>query len=53
MVATQVGKNSTINKLSTIAKAYKNIKTPTQQRIQAMVELTVIVMIIAGPMLRK
>ncbi|MEO8609690.1 MAG: HAD-IC family P-type ATPase [Chloroflexota bacterium] len=51
MVATQVGKNSTINKLSTVAKAYKNIKTPTQQRIQAMVELTVIVMIIAGPML--
>jgi cation-transporting ATPase E len=51
MVATQVGKNSTINKLSSIAKAYKNVKTPTQQRIQAMVELTVIVMVIAGPML--
>ncbi len=51
MVATQVGKNSTINKLSSIAKAYKNIKTPTQQRIDAMVQITVVVMVIAGPML--
>lgn len=51
MVATQVGKNSTINKLSTIAKAYKNVKTPTQIRIQAMVEITVVAMVIAGPML--
>jgi len=51
MVATQVGKNSTINKLSSVAKAYKNVKTPTQQRIQAMVEITVVAMVIGGPML--
>ncbi len=51
MVATQVGKNSTINKLSSIAKAYKNVKTPTQERISAMVEVTVVTMLIIGPML--
>jgi cation-transporting ATPase E len=51
MVATQVGKDSTINKLSTVAKAYKNVRTPTQMRISAMVEITVVAMVIIGPML--
>ncbi|HUN07663.1 MAG TPA: HAD-IC family P-type ATPase [Aggregatilineales bacterium] len=51
MVATQVGKNSTINQLSSIAKAYRNVKTPTQKRIDSIVEITVIIMIILVPML--
>jgi cation-transporting ATPase E len=51
MVATQVGRNSTINKLSSIAKAYKNVRTPTQQRITSLVEVTVIVMLVVGPMI--
>jgi cation-transporting ATPase E len=51
MVATRVGKHSTINNLSTIAKAYKNVLTPTQHRIAALVEVSVIIMLIVVPML--
>lgn len=51
MVATQVGRNSTINQLSTIAKAYKNVRTPTQRRISAIVEVALIAMLIILPML--
>ncbi|MCB9452327.1 MAG: HAD-IC family P-type ATPase [Anaerolineaceae bacterium] len=51
MVATRVGKDSTINQLSVAAKAYKNVKTPTQQRLDALVELMVVVMLLIGPML--
>ncbi len=51
MVATQVGRNSTINQLSTIAKTYKNVRTPTQRRISAIVEVALIVMLIVLPML--
>jgi cation-transporting ATPase E len=51
MVATRVGKDSTVNKLSTIAKTYRNVRTPTQQKISAMVELSVVIMFIFVPML--
>src|SRR5262249_8480885 len=51
MVATRVGKDSTINNLSSIAKVYKNVKTPTQERISAMVELSLIIMLVIMPML--
>jgi cation-transporting ATPase E len=51
MLATKVGKDSTINKLSTVAKVYKNVQTPTQQKISAMVELSVLIMFILVPML--
>lgn len=51
MVATRVGKDSTVNNLSTIAKVYKNVKTPTQHRISALVEVSLIVMLIVFPML--
>lgn len=51
MVATEVGKNSTINKLSTAAKAYKNALTPTQRRIASIVQVCVVIMVIFGPML--
>lgn len=51
MVVTQVGRNSTINRLATIAKKYKNLLTPTQKRIAAIVEVCVVIMLIFGPML--
>lgn len=51
MVATRIGKDSTVNTLSTIAKTYKNVQTPTQKRISAMVEVTILAMLIIVPML--
>jgi cation-transporting ATPase E len=51
MVATAVGRHSTINRLSSIAKSYKNVQTPTQQKITVLVELSVVAMLILGPML--
>lgn len=51
MRATRVGKHSNINQLSAIAKTYKNVRTPTQKRIDILVELSVIVMVIFVPML--
>ena len=51
MKATRVGAESNINQLSTIAKQYKNVKTPTQKKIDATVEITVIIMFIFVPML--
>jgi cation-transporting ATPase E len=51
MVVTRVGKNSTINNLSTIAKTYKNVLTPTQKRLAAVVQVALIIMLIVMPML--
>jgi cation-transporting ATPase E len=51
MMATQVGKNSTINKLASVAKAYKNLLTPTQRRLSSIVQICVLIMVIFGPML--
>lgn len=51
MKATKVGKNSSINKLSTIAKSYKRNLTPTQKKLSAIVEISVIMMFIMAPML--
>ncbi len=51
MVVTRVGKNSTINTLSTIAKVYKNVLTPTQKRLAAVVQVALIIMLIVLPML--
>jgi cation-transporting P-type ATPase E len=51
MRATAVGKHSTINQLSQIAKAYKMVRTPTQDKISAIVELTVVVMFLTVPLL--
>ncbi len=50
MVATQVGKESAINKLARLAKTYKRVLTPTQQKIVTLVQISVVVMAIAGPM---
>ncbi|MBZ0295632.1 MAG: cation-translocating P-type ATPase [Anaerolineae bacterium] len=51
MVATKVGKNSTINKLSSAAKVYKNNRTPTQLRVDAIVQISILLMLIFAPML--
>jgi cation-transporting P-type ATPase E len=51
MVAREVGRNSTINKISTAATAYKNVLTPTQRRIASIVQICVVIMVIFGPML--
>lgn len=50
MVATEVGANSTINRLSQTAKAYKHVLTPTQQEIARIVELSILGMALFGPM---
>ncbi len=51
MTATRVGRGSTINQLATAAKAYKNPLTPTQRRILAIVQISILIMLICGPML--
>ena len=51
MVATKVGRHSTINKLSSIAKIYKNVLTPTQQKIATIVQVTMVLLFVFGPMI--
>lgn len=51
MRATRVGKDSNINRLSAIAREYQNPRTPTQIRIDIIVELTVLIMFVLMPML--
>jgi cation-transporting P-type ATPase E len=51
MLATKVGRESTLNRLSAIAKEYKNVLTPTQRKIAIIVEVSVLLMFIMGPML--
>lgn len=51
IVATVVGKDSTINQLSTIAKTYKNVLTPTQQRISLIVQISVVIMAVCTPII--
>jgi len=51
MKATRVGEESNINQISTIAKEYKNNKTPTQIRIDITVEITVLIMFVFVPMI--
>lgn len=48
--ATAVGKHSQVNQLSKIAKAYKHVLTPTQIRINLLVQLSVLIMAIVLPM---
>jgi cation-transporting ATPase E len=50
MRATAVGAESTINKLSATAKAYRHPLTPTQRYIATLVQVAVFVMLIFGPM---
>ncbi len=51
MRATLVGAASYINRLSTIAKQYKVVKTPTQVKIDITVEVTVLIMFVFVPMI--
>jgi cation-transporting ATPase E len=50
MQVTEVGANSTINKLAATAKAYRRPVTPTQRQINTLVELMVVLMVIFSPM---
>ncbi len=50
MRATQVGAQSTVNKLSGVAKAFRNVQTPTQIKVGIIVALTVVAMLMLGPM---
>ncbi len=49
--ATRVGRESSINQLSEIAKTYKITKTPTQKRLDIIVEVSVVMMFIFVPLL--
>lgn len=51
MMATKVGRHSTINQLTVTAKTYKIPMTPTQRRIATLVQFTLLVMFTLGPML--
>ncbi|MFN8529032.1 MAG: HAD-IC family P-type ATPase [Anaerolineae bacterium] len=50
MRVTEVGKNSTINRLSTTAKAYKTVLTPTQSRLAELVQITIVLIAVCTPM---
>lgn len=51
MVATRVGAQSTINRLSRTAKVYKNPMTPTQRKVMVIVDIAIILMLMLAPML--
>ncbi len=51
MRASKVGAESYINRLSTIAKQYKVVKTPTQIKIDIIVEVTVLIMFVFVPLI--
>lgn len=51
MVATVVGKESTLNRLSAVAKQYKVVLTPTQRQLSNIVQLSVLIMLLCTPML--
>ena len=51
MLATRVGADSHINRLSVIAKQYKLVKTPTQIKIDITVEIAVLIMLVFVPMI--
>jgi len=50
MVATVVGKQSQINRLADLAKQYKHVLTPTQERLNLIVWLSVVIMVVCTPM---
>ncbi|MCY3835567.1 MAG: HAD-IC family P-type ATPase [Anaerolineaceae bacterium] len=51
MRATRVGKDSSINQLTAVAKIFKRTLTPTQQTILAFVQITTLLMLVLGPMI--
>ena len=48
MRVTKVGKDSEINQLTSIAKAFKRVLTPTQRKVSALVELSILAMFALG-----
>lgn len=50
MRVTEVGRDTTVNRLTTIAKVYKNTLTPTQKRLSAIVQVSMVVFAVMGPM---
>jgi len=51
MRATRVGAESSVNRLTTVAKIYRNTLTPTQQKIAAIVQVTLTFWVITAPMI--
>lgn len=51
MKASRVGANSNVNKLTATAREYKRVKTPTQKRLDIVVEILILVMLIFVPLL--
>ncbi len=51
MQVTKVGKDSTLNQLSTTASKYSKSLTPTQERINGIVQICIMLMVIFAPML--
>lgn len=51
MTATKVGAESTVNKLSSIAREYTRHHTPTQRKLLALVEVSVLAMFVFAPLL--
>jgi len=51
MRAQVVGEHSTVNKLTSVAKTYRYVLTPTQRRINLIVQLSIFIMVVCTPML--
>jgi len=51
MKATRVGANSNVNQLTETAREYKRVKTPTQKRLDIVVEILLIIMLTVVPLL--
>ncbi len=51
MRAEIVGENSTVNKLTSVAKTYRYVLTPTQRRINLIVQLSIFIMVVCTPMI--
>lgn len=51
MVAQVVGADSTVNRLTTLAKQYRYVLTPTQHRINVIVQLSIFLMAVFTPMI--
>jgi cation-transporting ATPase E len=50
MRVTRVGRDSTINRLTDTARAFKRVLTPTQVRLARIVEVTIVLIAVCAPM---
>jgi len=51
MTAEIVGEHSTVNRLTSVAKAYRYVLTPTQGRIYTIVQISIFIMLVCTPMI--